>query len=125
MNEVQTLSEIDAETNRLVALRRKANANYDLTAEHPGTERNDDGDLVQEVPSADPTVGSGEINFSTMFGPAVSRTGNVDLLVMEAELAAEDRMNGNPHIPIDAETRATAREKIDAAGLSPAWETNQ
>lgn len=122
MSEIATLSDADPETNRLVAKRRRAIATHKLTADYPGTTRNDAGDTVREVTTDDPTADTAEINLTQMFGPAVSRTGDVDLLYLEAELAADGRIGSNPHTPIDAATREQARDRIEANDLTPAWE---
>jgi len=50
-----------------------------------------------------------------------SMTGEVSLLVLEAEMLAEGRELGNPHIPIDVDTLVAAQKQIAENGHSPAW----
>lgn len=52
-----------------------------------------------------------------------STTGDVDLLVLEAEMAQDNSYSvKNPHIPINTEKLAEAKERIEKEGLTPAWE---
>lgn len=83
---------------------------------------NDDGDKIKEVPIR----GSGktfDTNVSSTFRPTPSTTDDVDLLVLEAEMAAGDEYElGNPHIPRSVEARDQALKQIQANGHKPAWE---
>jgi len=51
----------------------------------------------------------------------VSMTGRVDLLVLEAEMIADGRELGNPHIPADTDTLVEAQKRITENGHTPAW----
>jgi len=81
----------------------------------------DNGDKIEEVPFRG-SSNTFEVNLSGMFGPCASTTGDVDLIVLEAEMAAEGRDMTNPHIPISTEVLQQARDRLSDAGLTPAWE---
>jgi hypothetical protein len=52
----------------------------------------------------------------------VSTTGDVDLLRLEAEMAAGDDYEiGNPHIPINTDKLEQAKQQIEQDGHTPAW----
>lgn len=82
---------------------------------------NGDGDKIDEVRyrRGDNTY---DVNLSHLFGPSPSTTGDVDLLVLEAEMQADGKELRNPHVPIDTDVLAQAVERITEAGHSPAWE---
>lgn len=53
----------------------------------------------------------------------VSTTGDVDLLRLEAEMAAGDEHTlRNPHIPINKDVLEQAKEQIEQDGHNPAWD---
>lgn len=53
----------------------------------------------------------------------VSTTGDVSMLVLEAEMQAGDEYEiGNPHIPATVDVKERAEKQIAAAGHTPAWE---
>lgn len=54
--------------------------------------------------------------------PAGTRkTGNIEHLVIEAELHDTGDGGGNPARPVDSETAKRAIETIESKGLQPAW----
>lgn len=86
---------------------------------------NDEGDKIEEQVVAGPanTEKTIEINLSKMYRPTASTTGDVGLLVLEAEMAAGDEYTiQNAHVPATVEKRDEAIERIEAAGYTPAWE---
>lgn len=117
------LTKRTGELARMGAQRRQA-----LTEWTPDSEKltkvDDDGDHIIEKTVRGPgeTEKTVEVNLSSLFHPAVSTTGNVEILVLEAELAAEGECGDNPHIPVNEETLEAAINRIEAEGLAPAWE---
>jgi len=58
--------------------------------------------------------------------PAGTRkTGDVEHLVIEAELHDDGEGGGNPAWPINSEIAKQAIEKIESNGLQPAWRDGQ
>jgi hypothetical protein len=85
---------------------------------------NDDGEKIKEhtVNGPDGTSKTIDSNMTRSFQAAVSTTGDVDMLVLEAELKADDDHTiGNPHVPITTEVRDAALERITDQDLEPAW----
>jgi len=107
------------EIRRLLALRRRA-LHDEFVTDYDWIE---DGDKIREVVvgSLEGSTQTQDVNFTHLMQSAPSTTGNVEMLVIEAELAAEEPP-GNPHIPINERVLAEARERIEAKGLTPAWE---
>jgi hypothetical protein len=111
----------EAEVNRLLALARQRCSDEWIDSHD---EINEDGDKVAIVPDEGPagTTREREVNLSAMYGSAPSRTSQVDILRIEAELVADGREPDNPHIPTSGEVLEDAREQIEADGNTPAWE---
>lgn len=63
-----------------------------------------------------------DIDYTALFVPGASATSSVEILVIEAELAAEEDYSGNPHVPSRDSVLEAAVEKIESMGLVPAWE---
>lgn len=86
-------------------------------------ERNDDGELIYE--KTVPTPGGGstttEVNVTTMYQPGGRRSGNVTLLRIEAELAADGVELDNPAKPASGDVAKQAIEAIEGKDLTPAW----
>lgn len=98
-----------------------------LLRRDPDSFINEDGDVVvkrQGVQYQDGAAMADTFlaNLSKLFRNAPRKTGRVDHLVIEAQLAEVNGGVGNPAEPIDAETERAAREQIDERGLTPAWE---
>jgi len=54
--------------------------------------------------------------------PGARRTSNVEMLVIEADMVAnEGHEPDNPAIPVDTETGEAFRERIEDTELVPAW----
>jgi len=86
-------------------------------------ERNEDGDLIYEkaVPTATGTT-TVDVNVTTLFTPGPRQTGNVEHLIIEAELAEEKGVDGtNPATPMNAEVAKEAIERMEKRDLTPAW----
>jgi len=111
----------EAEVNRLLALARRRCSDEWIDSYD---ETNEDGDKVAIVPDEGPagTTIEREVNLSAMYGTAPSRTADVEILRIEAELVADGREPDNPHIPTSGEVLETARGQIEADGNTPAWE---
>jgi len=86
-------------------------------------ERNDDGDLVWEksVGVVDGTTQTREVNVSALLQETPRTSGDVSLLVIEAELIAEGRGLDNPAKPTTAEVAEQVVDRLDD-GVQPAWE---
>lgn len=82
---------------------------------------NDAGEKIEEVRYRRSSDNTFDVNLSHLFGPAPSTTGDVGLLVLEAEMQADGKELDNPHVPINPEVLDRATEEIEAAGHSPAW----
>lgn len=95
-----------------------------LLARDPKAYVRDDGHVV--VPRTcyrpDGETRTWEQDLTRLYRNAPRRTGHVDHLVIEAELAAEGDTVGNPAVPVDDATERAARRGLDARGLEPAWE---
>lgn len=61
------------------------------------------------------------VNATALFRPGERRSGDVDLLVTEAELAAAGDHGGNPAKPANADVARRAIQRIEDEGLEPAW----
>lgn len=81
----------------------------------------DDGHVRDRVP-IDNRGGERTRDLTVMFQNAPRKTANVEALVIEAELYAERGTVGNPAEPITDDVEQRAREQLDAADLTPAWE---
>jgi len=82
-------------------------------------ERNSDGDLVV---TEDDGVMEHETNLTKLFQPGKRKTGNVEMLVIEARLADENPdKDRNPAFPVNSDVADEALERIEAEGLDPAW----
>jgi len=86
-------------------------------------ERNDKGRLVWEQTVAAAAGGhvTTEIDVTALLRPGERKTGNIEHLIIEAELHAEEEGGGNPAKPVDAETAKRAIEELEQRGLEPAW----
>lgn len=118
------LIELEPEIKVLRAKARDALPDCVITDPERYDTVNDDGEKIREIAMAGPqgTTKTIEDNVTVPYKPTVSTTGDVGLLVLEAEMQAEGRELGNPHIPATTEARDKALDRIKSAGLSPAWE---
>lgn len=87
-------------------------------------EENDDGDLIytKTVEAPNGTRKEIEVNCTKMYAPGRRRSGNVDLLVIEAELAADGKDLGNPAFPIREEVAEAVHSRLPE-DVDPAWMT--
>jgi len=86
-------------------------------------ERNDDGELIYEktVPTATGTT-TIDVNMTTLYRPGPRQTGDVERLIIEAELAEENGVEGtNPATPVNADVAKEAIERMEKRDLTPAW----
>ena len=113
----------DPEIARLIAQRRKALASHTVQMDAANTYRDDEGNLIQErtIGSAQGHTETVETNLSTLMRAAPSTTADVEMLVIEAKLAAEGEGGDNPHIPKSETVRERALDQLDELGLEPAW----
>ena len=70
-----------------------------------------------EAPKSTYTV---DLTATTKTGP--STTSSLEILIIEAEQAADGRDRMNPHIPANDEVLEQAVERIEEEDLVPAWE---
>jgi len=86
-------------------------------------ERNEDGELIYKKPV--PTPGGGtktqDVNMTTLYQPGPRRSGDVSLLRIEAELAADGVELDNPAKPSNGDVAKEAIELIEDRDLTPAW----
>lgn len=87
-------------------------------------EENDDGNLIytKEIPGPHGGRREIEVNCTHMYQPGRRKSGNVDLLVIEAELAADGKDLGNPAFPIREEVAEQVHARLDE-DVQPAWMT--
>lgn len=114
------------ELSRIAAIRRQAISEWTPDPEKVDTE-NEDGDKIREITVTGPrgTSRTVEVNLTKLFQPGLSTTGDVEMLVREAELVADGVELGNPHIPFNETILERATARIEAEGLTPAWEVSQ
>jgi len=106
-------------------LRAKARDNLPDDIVNEYDEIDDDGNKLEVETYSGPTGKDQEIkhNLTAMYWPGASTTGDVDMLVLEAEMRAGDEYElSNPHIPATVEARNEALDRMQSEGLSPAWE---
>lgn len=109
------------ETRRLLAQRRKALPD-DLDVKHDKVTQS--GDKIREVGFRGPnnTTRTVDVNVSQLYATAPSTTGNMDILRIEAELVDDGKDLDNPHVPVNEDVQARAKDMIESEGLTPAWE---
>lgn len=84
----------------------------------------ENGDKIREETVQGPqgTTQTVDVNVSHLFQDAPSRTGDVSIIVLEAELADDGTELANPHVPTGADTLESALDQMETKGLTPAWE---
>lgn len=84
---------------------------------------NDDGDKIEVQTWTTRSGGEKETehNLTAMYRPGPSTTGDVDMLVLEAEMMANGRDLDNPHIPSTVAVKDEALERLADQDLEPAW----
>jgi hypothetical protein len=112
----------DPQIARLVAQRRKTLPTDAFVTDHDGTDER--GHKYREHVVAGPggTEHTVQSDLTAMYQSAPSTTSDMELLMIEARLIDDGTDLQNPHIPATEELLARARDKIDAEGLTPAWE---
>lgn len=113
------VSRIDA-----LCRRRRANIDTDWLDEDRYDKVDGRGHNIREQTVAGPgdTTQTTEHDLTAMYQAGPSTTGQVWILRTEAEMLAEGRDLGNPHIPASEGVLEEAVEKIEADGHEPAWE---
>ena len=87
-------------------------------------ERNDNGELVHktEYTHKQGHTVTEKVNLTKLLNPGKRTTGDVNILVHEAEQAESDRKGPeNPAWPTNGEIANEAIQKIVDKGLEPAW----
>jgi hypothetical protein len=86
-------------------------------------ERREDGRMIWEktVSAAAGGTNTVEVDVTALIRPGRRETGNVEHLIMEAELHDRGQGGKNPAHPIDAETARRADQELDKRGLDAAW----
>jgi len=85
-------------------------------------ERDEDGRLICEIERSAAAGGTStqEVDCTALFRPGRRVVGDVEKLVVEAELADEGEHGGNPAYPEESVAQE-AIERIEDKGLEPAW----
>lgn len=83
---------------------------------------NNDGDLIytKEIPGPEGTTREVDVNVSKLYRPGRRKTGDVELLLIEARLAADGKELGNPAFPINGEIADQFHERL-SDDMNPAW----
>ena len=83
-------------------------------------EENSDGDLV--VTREGRMGNEHDVNLTKLFRPGKRKTGNVDMLLIEARLADENPdKDRNPAFPVNGDVADEALDRMESERLEPAW----
>lgn len=84
----------------------------------------DTGHAMKEDRIYHPEYGqlTAEVDQTVMYQTARRTTGNLDILLVEAEQAANGGDIKNVAVPTSPETEELARRVLEEEGLTPAWE---
>jgi hypothetical protein len=109
---------------KALVAKRRFNLEEDFIDESRYDHIDERGHKISEQPVAGPggTTLTIDSNLSVMYEPTPSTTSDVDMLRLEAEMLAEGRDLGNPHLPDSEETLQEAVEVIERDGNVPTWE---
>lgn len=83
---------------------------------------NDDGDLIYERDMQGPegTTITQEINCTHLYTPGIRKTGNIEILLIEARMAANGKELGNPAFPVSPEVADAVVARLED-GVEPGW----
>lgn len=86
-------------------------------------ERNENGDIIWEfeLQKRNGEAKTVEVNATHLFQPGLRKSGDIELLVTEAELASDGEHGGNPAKPANADVAERAIRRIESEDLTPAW----
>lgn len=115
---------LDPDIKVLRAKRREALPDHIVDEDDNRVDRvTEDGERINEivVDGGGGTTETHNSSLTSMYRPAPSTTGDVDILVLEAELLADGADLENPHIPETEAIRDKALDRLDGEGLEPAW----
>lgn len=84
--------------------------------------KNEDGDLIYTQETKGPSGGNRkqEVNCTAIYSPGRRKTSDVEMLVMEAEMAADGKDLGNPAFPTSGEIAEQVHDRLDDE-IEPAW----
>jgi len=87
-------------------------------------EEDENGHMVweHEVPAAAGGMTSEKIDGTILFQPGERQTGDLNVLIVEAELAKRGEHGGNPATPANGEIMDEFLSRIEETDLQPAWE---
>lgn len=85
-------------------------------------EENEDGDLIYTEIRIGPEGREHEyeLNCTKLYSPGRRKTGDLEILLIEAQLAAEGKDLGNPAFPINGEIADQLHERLPD-DMNPAW----
>lgn len=101
---------------------RRAQVDDRYVQSHDATNAN--GEKVAEIKTTDPEGGTQttHVNLSTLLTSGISTTSNMEIILIEAKMAAEGDFEGNPHLPSNDRILEQASRVLGERGLTPAWE---
>lgn len=84
----------------------------------------DTGHKIRQHTKKHPTYGdvTVEVDYTALFRNAPRRTANYEIFRIEAERVADGEDPENAAIPTTAEVAERVRSRLEAQGLTPAWE---
>jgi len=98
-----------------------------MSSDRAPPERPEPADELSDDPSGDDEIDASpaqrreSLSEVITMEPGRRKTGNVELLEIEAELVADGHEPDNPAIPVDTDTGEAFRERIEDTDLVPAW----
>lgn len=113
-------------TKRRVAplfAKRRREVNDDHVEDH---DKINDGHKIREKKTrgVDGTTKTIDVDQTALLTPGISTTSSLDVITMEAELAAGGGAVDNYHIPANDGVLDKALEELNGKGLTPAWEAD-
>lgn len=84
--------------------------------------KNEDGDLIYKREFTGPEGGNRkqEVNCTAIYSPGRRKSGDIEMLVLEAEMAADGVELGNPAFPTNGEIAEQVHDRLDGE-IEPAW----
>lgn len=107
---------------KLRAQRRKELPTDEFVTEYDGIDERGHKYREHEIRGPGGTSQTIQSDVTAMYQAAPSTTGDVDLLVIEADLLADGVDLENPHVPATTDVLEQARSRIEQQDLEPAWE---
>jgi hypothetical protein len=111
----------EGDINRLRARRRQVLPTDEFVTDYDGVDEAGHKYRELTIPGEGGTTQTIQSDLTAMYQAAPSMTGDVDLLVIEAELLADGTDLENPHLPATTDVRDRAHRRIEQNGHTPAW----